>query len=152
MCAPAFGLLVLVSFSYSLVTLYPNTAKRGDWARVGAYIQQHEQVGQPIVVFHTYDALVLPYHYSGVNQILPDERYFDFDFGTPNEDLIRERTKFTISKIPPGAVEIWLIENDECKNPQICKQFNAFISANYDVVDEQEFYLQSLRLLKRKNQ
>ena len=148
--APVFGMLVLGSFSYSLVNLCPNTAKRGDWARVGAYIQQHETPDQPIVIFHTYDALVLPYHYSGVNRILPDERYFDFDFGTPNQELIKERTAFTISKIPPEASEVWLIENDECKAPQICDQFNAYVAANYEVVDERDFYMQNLQLLRRK--
>ena len=148
--APALGLLVLASFSYALLTLYPNMAKRGDWARVAAYIQQHESSGQPIVIFHTYDALVLPYHYSGVNRILPDERYFDFDFGTPSPELNRMRTEFTISEIPPDAAQIWLIENDECQQPGICDQFDQFINSHYNVEDEQSFYMQKVRLLRRK--
>jgi len=148
--APAIGLLVLASFSYALMTLYPNMAKRGDWARVGAYIEQRETPNQPVIIFHTYDALVLPYHYHGANRILPDERFFDFDFGTPSPELTRARTEFTISEIPPGAAEIWLIENEECQQPGICDQLDQFINSNYDVKDEQEFYMQKVRLLRHK--
>jgi 4-amino-4-deoxy-L-arabinose transferase-like glycosyltransferase len=148
---PAFlGLLVLASFSYALMNLYPNMAKRGDWARVGAYIQEHESPKQPIVIFHTYDALVLPYHYHGVNRILPDERFFEYDFGTPSPELTRARTEFTISEIPADAAEIWLIENEECRRPGICDQFDQFINTNYVVEDEQDFYMQKVRLLRRK--
>jgi Dolichyl-phosphate-mannose-protein mannosyltransferase len=147
---PVLGLFVLASFSYALMTLYPNTAKRGDWLRVGAYIQQHESQNQPIIIFHTYDALVLPYQYRGVNRILPDEKYFEYDFGTPGEKSINARTEFTISKIPADALEIWLIENDECKTPGICEQFETYIHQNFDVVERSEFYQQDVRLLRRK--
>ena len=75
----AGGIIVLASFSYALVTLYPNMAKRGDWARVAAFIEQNESQGQPIIVFTTFEALALPYHYHGVNKILPDEKFFEFE-------------------------------------------------------------------------
>jgi hypothetical protein len=147
---PALGVVVLASFSYALLNLYPNTAKWGDWARVAAYIQANEHGGQPIVVFHTYDALVLPYHYRGVNRILPDERFFDFDFGTPTEERIRARTDFTISKVPTDAAELWLIENEECDRPGICDQFNQYVRDNFDIVDEHGFYMNRVQLLRRK--
>ncbi len=149
--APVFGILVLASFSYAIMTLYPNMAKRGDWARVGAYIEQNEAPNQPIIIFHTFDALVLPYHYHGVNKIFPDERYFDFDFASPGPALTRSRTDFTISKIPPDAAEIWLIVNNECDEHIKCEQLESFIQSHYDIVKEQNFYLQTVTLLKKRS-
>jgi uncharacterized membrane protein len=151
--APIVGVLVLASFSYAILTLYPNMAKRGDWARVGQYIQQHESPNQPIVIYHTFDALVLPFHYKGVNRIFPDERYFDFDFGGPtigNDAAMKARTDFTLSKVPADAEEIWLIVNDECEPAGACEQLENFVRANYNVVDEQGFYLQRVSLLRKK--
>lgn len=148
----AGGLIVLVSFSYALLTLYPNGAKRGDWARVAEYIQHNETPGQPIIVFHTFDAMALPYHYQGVNTILPDERFFDFEveatFGSA--DSLRRQTDFTVSKIPPGAAEIWLVTNDKCRVTDACQPLENFVDANYTVSKEQEFYREKVRLLKRK--
>lgn len=148
------GLLVLLSFSYAIITLYPNTAKRGDWARVGEYIQQNERPGQPIVIFHVFDAMALPYHYHGVNQIVPDKRFFDFDaeaaFGTA--ESLKAQTEFIISEIPAGAAEIWLVENEKCRVTEACVPLEKFVQANYTVTQEQDFYLERVRLLKRKIQ
>jgi len=148
--APAFAAIVIACFAYTLVNLYPQLAKRGDWARVGQFIEQNEKPDQPIVIFHTYDALSLPYHYSGVNRILPDERYFEFDFGTPTPEFVARRTAFTLSKIPIDAPEIWLLMNDECNTPGICESFDEYIAANYTVVTEQSFYGQKAYLLKKR--
>lgn len=148
----AGGLIVLGSFSYSITTLYPNTAKRGDWSRVGAFIEQNESPGQPIVVFTTFDALALPYYYRGVNKILPDERFFAFDqeapFGTP--DSLSRQTEFVISEIPPGADEIWLAVNEKCLVTEACVPLENFVRANYTIEIEKEFYLEKLFLLKRR--
>lgn len=148
--APAFAAIVLACFAYTLVNLYPHLAKPGDWARVGQFIEKNESPNQPIVIFHTYDALALPYHYSGVNRILPDERFFEFDFGTPTPEFVKTRTAFTLSKIPPDAPEIWLLVNEECERPGICESFEEFITANYNVVIEQNFYGQKAYLLRKK--
>ena len=144
------GLVVLGFFSYALMNLYPNWTKNGDWERVAAFVEQKETPGQAIIIFHTYDAIVLPYEYHGVNRVLPDERFFEFDFGTPTPERIKARTEFTISKIPPDANEIWLIANDECKTPGICEQFEEFLNANYQVVEQREFYRNNVTLLRKK--
>jgi hypothetical protein len=147
----AGAMLVVVSFSYALVTLYPNMAKRGDWARVGAFIQENESPGQPIIVFTTYDALSLPYHYHGINKVLPDERFFEFEseatFGT--ERLTRE-TDFVISKIPADAEELWLVVSEKCLVTDACVPLENYIRANYTIEKEQEFYLEKVYFLKKK--
>ena len=150
----AIGFLVLASFSYALITLYPNIAKRGDWARVAQYIQQNEAPNQPIIVFQTFDAMALPYHYSGVNKILPDERFMDFEVEAEGgtADSMKRQTDFTISKIPADAAEIWLVENDKCRVTEACVPLENFVQANYTVIEEQEFYRENVRLLKRKSQ
>ncbi len=148
--APAFAVIVLVCFCYTLVNLYPNLTKRGDWARVGQFIEQNEKPDQPIVISHTYDAIALPYHYRGVNRILPDERYFEFDFGSPTPEFIAKRTAFTLSKIPVDSPEIWLLVNDECDTPGICDSFEEYIAANYTVVIEKNFSGQKAFLLRKR--
>jgi uncharacterized membrane protein len=156
--APAWVVLplaagVLISFAYSISTLYPEMTKRGDWARVGAFIEQNESSGQPIVVFTTFDALALPYHYHGRNRVLPDERYFDFEqeaeFGTP--DSLKGQTDFVISEIPPDAEEFWLVVNEKCMTTDACVPLQNFATANYTIEKEQEFYLEKVFLLRKKH-
>lgn len=146
------GLLVLASFSYSITTMYPNATKRGDWARIGEFIEQNESPGQPIIVFTTFDALALPYHYRGVNKILPDENFFAFDqeaaFGT--EASLQTQTDFVISEIPPDAERIWFAVNEKCLTTQACVPLENFVQANYTIEIEKEFYLEKLYLLKKR--
>ncbi len=145
---------VFVFFSYAILNLYPDTAKRGDWARIGAYIQQNESANQPIVVFTTFEALALPYHYKGVNRILPDRRFFDFNieakFGSI--DSLSKQTDFVISEIPPDATEIWLAVSDKCTVTQACVPLENFAQANYTVIREKDFYREKVRLLRKKQQ
>ncbi len=150
----AGGLIVLVFFSYSIVTLYPNMTKRGDWARVGKFIEQHESPGQPIVLFEAFDALALPYHYRGVSPILPDENYFDFGLQAPmgTAKSLARQNDFVISKIPPDATQIWLVVNDQCISTEACRPLENFVESNYTIELEKEFHLSKVYLLKRKDQ
>jgi len=148
----AVGLTVLISFSYSLITLYPNTTKRGDWERVGAFIEQNESPGQPIIVFTVFDALALPYHYHGVNKILPNERFFEFEpeAAIGSADSLKGQTDFAISEIPPDAQHIWLAVNEKCLITEACVPLENFVHSNYTIEIEKEFYLEKLFLLKKK--
>ncbi len=148
----ASTILILAMFSNALFSLYPTTAKRGDWARVADYIQQNENPGQPIVVFAAFDALALPYHYHGINQIYPNDRYFDFEleakFGSP--DSLKTQIDFVISEIPPGSNEVWLAVNEKCLVTEACVPLEKFVEANYTVIQEQDFYREKVRLLRKK--
>jgi len=148
----AVGLIVLASFSFSITTMYPNTTKRGDWARIGAFIEQNESPNQPIVIFTTFDALALPYHYHGVNKILPDEKFFEFDQEAPfgSEASLQTQTDFVISEIPPDAEYVWLATNEKCFAGYACASLENWIQANYTIEIEKEFYLEKLYLLKKR--
>ncbi len=148
----AAGLIAAAFFVYSICTLYPNWAKRGDWARVGEYLERNEKPNQPIVVFTAFDALTVPYHYHGTNRILPDEKFFDWGF----EDEIgsanswRRQTEFIVSEIPSDADEIWLLTNEKCRAGQSCEPLENFVRANYTIIQEKDFYKEKVRLLRRK--
>ena len=151
----ASGLIVLLSFAYSITNLYPGSTKRGDWARVGEFITQNERPGQPIVVFPVYEALSLPYYYRGGNRILPDHAYFDHDhldaeFGT-NESK-RGEAEFVISQIPADSTEVWLVVGEICTATAACEPLDNFVRANYTIELEQSFYLEKLYLLRKKTQ
>ena len=146
------AILLTVFFSYSIFALYPNLAKRGDWARVGEYIEKNEKPNQPILVFTTYDALVLPYHYRGMNVILPDEKFFDWAAedaeGSPNS--LKKEIDFFISEIPPEVQEIWLATHEICQIKESCQPLENFIDANYTIVEMKDFYKEKLFLLRKK--
>lgn len=153
----AAQILMLVSFaasfSYSLYTLYPNMTKRGDWARIGKFIEQNEKPNQPIIVFWSFDALALPYHYKGINRIFPDEKFFDWENEAQagsEKSRLRE-TNFIISRIPPEAQELWLLTNSSCDSGQMCQPLENFLQANYTIVETKDFYQEKLRLLKKND-
>ncbi|HEY0428751.1 MAG TPA: glycosyltransferase family 39 protein [Pyrinomonadaceae bacterium] len=147
----SLAVLCLIFFSYSLFTLYPNLAKRGDWARVGEFIRQNEKPNQPIIVFQVYDALALPYHYKGENEILPDEKFFAFDYEDKagSADSFRGQIDFLISKIPADAREIWLLTNEKCAVKDACQPLENFVRSDYTIVEEKDFYKEKVRLLRR---
>lgn len=146
------AVLLAVFFGYSLFLLYPNLAKRGDWTRVAAFIEQNERRNQPIIVFQTYDALALRAHYRGANQILPDEKLTEWgvedEFGSPR--TFARQIDFVISEIPADAEEIWLATDESCQTTDACQPLENFIKANYTIIEEKEFYLEKIRLLRKK--
>jgi len=146
------GISLAILYSYSLFTLFPNLAKRGDWARVAAFIRQNEKPDQPVIVFQAYDAIALPVHYNGANRILPDEKFFAFDLEDKpgSAGSYRSQIEFVISKIPPSAKEIWLLTNEKCTVREACLPLENFVAANYTIVEEKYFYKERVRLLRRK--
>lgn len=148
----ASAILIGGFFLYSIFALYPNLTKRGDWEKVGEFIEQNERPNQPIIVFTAFDAPTLPYHYRGINRILPDEKFFDWGFeaeiGSP--DSWRRQTEFTVSEIPTDAAEIWLLTNEKCRKGRACEPLENFVQANYTVIQEKDFYKEKVRLLRKK--
>jgi hypothetical protein len=147
-----FGLICLCLFPYSLYKLYPNIAKRGDWARVAEFVQQNEKPNQPIIIFQVYDVLSFRVHYQGANKILPDEKFVDFwlEGKKETEDSLRSQIDFTISKIPPEAADIWLLTEDNCQTTAACQPLEDFVAKNYNVIETKDFYLEKARLLRKK--
>ena len=141
-----------VFFVYALLALYPNATKRGDWARVAAYIETYEKPNQPIVSFPVYETIALPFYYKGANKILPAEKFFSFfaegKSGSPQN--FQRQIEFVISEIPPEAEEVWLLTSDNCEVGQACEPLENFVQANYTVIEEKDFYKEKVRLLKKK--
>ncbi|MGI8640263.1 MAG: hypothetical protein ACR2MG_09905 [Pyrinomonadaceae bacterium] len=151
-----FAVVLALLFPYSKIfKQYPNFAKRGDWARIARFIEQNEKPNQPIIIFQNYDALTLPFHYRGINKILPDENFFAWsaENSYSNENAFADQTTFVISEIPPEANEIWLATEEVCQTAETkaaCRPLENFVEANYTVIETKDFYLERLRLLRRK--
>lgn len=147
-----FAVIYAFFFVYSITTIYPNFTKRGDWARVANYIEKNEKPNQPIIVFPAYQAITLPFEYKGANKILPDERFFEFGqedkFG--NENSLRKQIEFVISEFPTDASEVWLLTEEGCQTSDACLPLENFVKENYTIVETKDFYLERLRLLRRK--
>jgi uncharacterized membrane protein len=149
---PVLAVILLASFTYSSFTLYPKLTKRGDWARVAEFIQEREKPGQPIVIFDAFDSLSLPYYYRGRNKIVPDEKHFAWQKkqAPAGSELSQvAETEFIISEIPPEADEVWLLVNEKCLSTKACVPLENFVDSNYTVIEEKEFYLEKVFLLRR---
>jgi uncharacterized membrane protein len=151
-----FVVALALLFPYSKIyKQYPNFAKRGDWARVAQFIKENEKPNQPIIVFQAYDALSLPFYYKGTNRILPDEKFFDWsaEDSPSSENAFRNQIDFTISKIPTEAREIWVATEEVCQSANTaaaCRPLENFLQNNYTVIETKDFYLERVRLLRKK--
>lgn len=152
----AFAVLFAVLFPYSKIyKQFPGLTKRGDWARIAQFIEEKEKPNQPIIVFRNYDALSLPFHYRGVNRILPDEKFFAWEQedALDSENAFRRQTEFIISQIPPDGAEIWLAIEEICfaaETKAACRPLENFVEANYTIVEAKEFYREKVYLLRKK--
>lgn len=149
-----FACIYLVFVGYGISELYPQQAKTGDWVRVADFIAENENEGQPIIVFEAYDALCLPYHYKGVNQILPNKDFFiwDFEDSPAGENAFKKQIAFVTSQIPSDAGQIWLATEDRCQRPRTmiaCQPLEDFVNSNYVTVIDRDFYRERVRLLKK---
>ena len=151
-----FAAVFAFLYPYSVYKSYPQAAKRGDWIRVARFIESNETPNQPIIVFQNYDALSLPVHYRGVNRILPDENFFAWSFEDnpgASPKALQKQIEFVISEIPPGASEIWLATEEICQNEKTriaCEPLENYVRQNYTIEREQNFYLERVRLLRKK--
>ncbi len=149
------AIIFTLLFPYSIYSLFPTLAKRGDWWRISQFIESNEKPNQPIITSQVYDAIALPPHYKGKNLVLPDERFFEWNAedSLKSENAFRKQTEFIISKIPSDAQEIWLLTRDSCHNPETaasCRPLENFVQEHYTIEIEKDFYLEKLRLLKKK--
>jgi uncharacterized membrane protein len=149
--AVVFALL----FPYSVYNLYPKLAKRGDWSNISKFIEANERSNQAIVTSQVYDAIAVPFHYKGKNRIFPDERFFEWNLedSLSSENAFKKQTEFIISKIPADNQEIWMLTRDSCHNEETkasCRPLENFVQEHYTIEIEKDFYLEKLRLLRKK--
>ena len=148
----SIGVLLISFYIYGLISLYPNLTKRGDWARVSNFIEQNETVNQPIIIFSNYDAIALPVYYEGKNKILPNEKFFAWNYeakpGSP--DSYKQQIEYVISMIPNESNEIWLLTQEDCQTTDACLPLEKFVESNYTVLIEKDFFSERVRLLRKK--
>jgi hypothetical protein len=154
------GLLVwaalLVFFiPFSTWQEFAGLVKRGDWEKVSAYVQSHEKPGQTIMLFKPYDSLAFSVYYKGTDPILPREGFFlwarqnNFNF----TDRLPEQTVSLISQVPAEGEEVWVLTGEICDNPKTmesCRALEEFFNSNYTMIDSQNFYLEKVRLYRKK--
>ena len=142
-------------FPYSIYKLYPNSVKHGDWKNIAEFIQTNEKSGQPIIIFKNVDALSLPFHYQGANEILPKDNFFDWG----NEDIsnyenaYKKQISYVISTIPADSKDIWLITRETCyptEGKSACGTLESFVQDNYTIELEKDFVGEKVRLLRKK--
>jgi len=150
-----WALLLAFFIPFSTWQEFAGLAKRGDWERAAAYIQAGEKPGQTILLFKPYDSLAFNLYYKGQNLVLPTEGFFrwsqqnHFNF---TEELPRQ-TESLVSQIPAGSDEVWVLTGEICDNPKTidsCQALDEYFGSNYTIVDEKNFYLEKVRLYRKK--
>lgn len=150
------AVLLAVFYSATLFGIYAPLAKRGDWARISAFIEASEKPDEPIIVFRVYDELPLGFYYQGANRIIlknqPHELFVIEDQPkTPTR--WRRQIETIISEIPPESRRLWLITEDLCDEAETaieCQPLEDFVREHYVVERTEFFYKRKLRLLRRK--
>lgn len=144
--------LLLCFFIYGITAIYPEYAKRGDWARVAQFVEENERVNQAVIVFRNYEALAFKESYSGKNEILPNEKYVDwfYEGERGSESMWPEQQRYVISVFPKEKKEVWLVTEEVCHTSKACSLLEKHVAENYTVVKEKDFYKEKVRLLRRK--
>jgi uncharacterized membrane protein len=146
------SLILAIFYGYSIVNIHPNFTKRGDWQRAAQFIGQNESANQPIIVFANYDAISLPNYYKGTNKILPDDKFFDWNYEgeSGTEKMYTKQIEFVISQIPKDAAEIWFLTDESCQTTEACAPLEKYLESNYNIVEQQDFYYERVRLWRKK--
>lgn len=146
------AVMVMVFYSYGFVSTHPNFTKRGDWTRVGRFVEANEKPGDSIVVFRVYETLAFRESYSGSNEVYPKEKYFDWNYegelGTA--EVWPKQIEYLISVIPRENGRVWLLTEEYCQETKACEPLEKFVKENYTVVLTKDFYKERVRLLENR--
>ncbi len=152
MYSAAIAVILVCSYSYAFTRIYPEWTKRGDWTRVAEYVEKHEKAGQPVVVFRNYEALAFVESYHGKNRVLPNERFFEWNYEEEygSGEMFSKQIEYVISVIPLDSSEIWLVTEETCQRSNACGSLEKFVKENYTVVQQKDFYKERVRLLRKR--
>ena len=148
--AAATGLLLATNGAAACVDFAP-LAKRGDHARVAAYISASETPGQPIFVFPSESAAPFDHEYRGRNRIVPlpapaaawNPRDFAFSSGPQAAEALERGLA--------GARECWLFtEHVEIYDevPLRVDILEAVVAERFKVLEKRHFYGAKVRKLR----
>lgn len=152
--AAAFGAAVSLVFAgHNLLETYAPLAKPGDWIRVSHYIERHEKVSEPILVFRAEYVLDFAYHYAGRNRLIPipgpmgEERY------DPTTAVLRDEGEIlrALGGRFGNAGRFWLVTRHTEPfrgvdvHPEILEEF---VARHCTVLRDQSFVSSRVRLLE----
>jgi hypothetical protein len=150
--AVAMGLLLLSNAAAAYADFAP-LAKRGDHARVGAYVAGAEASGQPIFVFPSESAAPFAYDYRGRNRIVPlpapPKAWNPADFAFSSETQVAQALEQGLG----GARECWLFtEHVEIYDevPLRVDLLESVVAERFTLLEKRHFYGARLRKLRRR--
>jgi hypothetical protein len=147
-------MLALATSALSLATQYKEMAKIGDWSRVASYLQAHESLGQPIVIFEPQAALPLAHYYHGANHVVPLPRPVDLIHYDLREAALQSSRDVSTVFEHAGSAHgyMWLVTTDFCRREPInfhCELLDNYIADHYKIWSDEHFYWSRVRLLER---
>ncbi|WP_017305374.1 glycosyltransferase family 39 protein [Spirulina subsalsa] len=152
--SPKYITLTLVSLILflnltSTYIIYQPIAKEGDQKRVSTYLKQNVQASENVFVFSNCYHLALSYYDYGSGKLHPLPR--ELEFSRPSleqQTLSPEETHQLLNNISQYH-SIWWVKADFCDLNATCAQINEFLTQNYTLKQEKQFYKADVSLLEK---
>ncbi len=147
----AWFVLTFTASSITIAATYAQLAKPGDWIRVNAYLGARERAGQPIAIFEAENAPPFSYYYRGPNTVVAIPHAVNFRRYDLSRFVVTGPKQLAATL--PHAKQFWLITTGDCKSANIqfgCGTIERFVSANYVILSDAQFYKSRVRLLERR--
>lgn len=131
-------ILLLFAFSSSFAWIRP-MAKGGDYRRVAAFLEAHASAQEPVLVFHSGNALALSLYYGGPAPLVPlprKEECSEFSrqaYEVKNENEIIE----ALARVGGAKGTAWLVVGLEYPQASVLK---AYIDKNFEVESTTAFF------------
>ncbi|MCW6035955.1 glycosyltransferase family 39 protein [Spirulina subsalsa FACHB-351] len=141
--------LILVLNLTSTYIIYQPMAKEGDQKRVSHYLKQNAQPSEEIFVFSNCYNLALSYYDHGSNKLHPLPA--ELDFSRPSleqQTLSPEETQKLLNNLSQYQ-SIWWVKADFCDLNLTCSQIDDFLTQNYVLKQQQDFYKADVSLLEK---
>ena len=153
--AAFMAVLLLICASASFIRFKP-LAKIGDYRDVAAYLESHEQTGEPIVVAANHAVYPLREYYAGPNEFIPIPGHDDLETYDVAKWRIDnpQQVVDALADIDPGE-HFWVFTDREPDAEWAGNALNFFIleevlAEGFELESEQQFYGAKVRRYQRK--
>lgn len=148
----------------ALAVTYAPLSTEGDWKHLAAYLMQHEQAGQPVLVFSGESVLPLSHYYRGPNPLVPIPRPMSLQVYNMDSQILQnpDEVAAALATVPGRQDEVWLVQEldyrtagpaTSCQPDNTrfnCQFLEAFVQEHYSVEQSQLFHRSLVRFLRRK--
>ncbi|MFM7426200.1 MAG: hypothetical protein ACKO7W_14620 [Elainella sp.] len=159
-----WGCSLLALSAAALVVTYASLSTEGDWKRVASYVMQHEQAGQPVLVFSGESLLPLSHYYRGPNPLVPIPRPMSLEVYNMDSQILRSPDEIAtaLTTLPGSKDQIWLVQELDysragpatgCQPDNTrfnCQILETFVQEHYSVEQSQLFHRSLVRSLRRR--